>query len=1163
MDELTGEIRFHDDQGKPLEVPSETVQMGLTGGPIEALRWPEILSPDNTPAQGEIVIRQGSPRLMVTCHHDPLIALTCEGRIEKESREGRTSFEFFARQGRSSSFPIRFSLQGNPQRTEQTKLRLEVFQERVWWRRLVLSAYGVVALLVLVFLTTTLSRPLNDWIGQYVSVRLGKYVISGGLVALVVLSLWKVSPWFGFLKALRIMRTWKLQGHCEVRVKIAPQGAILHQRQERCAKLYREALVGRLSSLRILEMSEPVQLERVFVPLKMHQDDALGGSSEENEKVLQQLASYKRHAQWELQSRRSRESRAVTPEEAISQHSKVIILGDPGNGKTTVLRHLAVQLARRTQEPLPDLPIYIELHNFVHDGYAVANSSMAFADYFVRREGFDEHTFPEAARYFDARLREGSAVLLLDGLDEVSGKNEHARRENQRKVHAAIEQAVQRYEKSPIVLTCRIASRNSYINLPSKFYRFRLLNFDLSAILRFVENWFHHQNAETGEQLKREITNNPHLHGLLANPLLLALAALVYQRRRSLPMRRLELYKRCVDVLMAEWDAARNRNRYPSFALEHKEDLLKHIAWHFHKQGLRYFRKEELTKVIAQFLPLIELDPADASGILEEIHQQHGLLKQQNDDELYGFLHVSLQEYFAAAHITHWQRERKAIENRLLPWWREVICLYAGRGECTDLLRRILNSREDFFQSNLFLASRCLEENSPVAPWLRERIVNEIKRVLEESAHPQKQAVAIYALAGMRTRQVSTYLMKQWQANSRLREMILSALRFSREGAVCGEILLGLLEVEKNDEFRREIANALYKVAEGNAVKVLVRLLEKEEDLIVRESIAKTLGKLGEGRLAASVLLQIFTESKDRGLMYDVAVYLAEWGGENKDDLIRLLGEARDPEETLLLGWVLGRLGEKKLAIDTLLKILAKNQTVEMREFAAWAIGDLSERRIARRLLELVEKETDSGVRKEMAVALIKLGEETGGANILLELLETVQDRELRRAAVRLLDGLRSDDVKIRLESMFGSDPDPIVRFTSMRPRSKDQATIAAEAMQLVYDEQDSAVPMFALGFLGGLGERSVVEDLFKILEHDGSGKMRDTVAYTLIHLIEETDEKFLATAASVLARDKSNDGIYNLVAALSRVTMTPVYPEDIGVLAIEYPWAKDEPDPS
>ncbi|MBA2682819.1 MAG: hypothetical protein H0U76_31050 [Ktedonobacteraceae bacterium] len=106
----------------------------------------------------------------------------------------------------------------------------------------------------------------------------------------------------------------------------------------------------------------------------------------------------------------------------------------------------------------------------------------------------------------------------------------------------------------------------------------------------------------------------------------------------DLPERRAELYKRCVETLLTEWDAKRNICRRREFKPEHKRQLLTEIAWHFHLQGQRYFAEQEVLTLVAGFLPKVHLAPELNGQILTEIANEHDLLKEQARG-WQGFLH--------------------------------------------------------------------------------------------------------------------------------------------------------------------------------------------------------------------------------------------------------------------------------------------------------------------------------------------------------------------------------------------------------------------------------------------------------------------------------------------------------------------------------------------
>lgn len=172
------------------------------------------------------------------------------------------------------------------------------------------------------------------------------------------------------------------------------------------------------------------------------------------------------------------------------------------------------------------------------------------------------------------------------------------------------------------------------------------LDFEWPQIETFVANWFGDRDRRRGG-LVRALTANARLQTLAANPLLLSLIAIVYERDLELPERRAALYRRCVEVLLREWDAHRKIARYSRFTTDRKQDLLKQLAWHYHQRGQRYFPEEDLLELIADFLPTIDLPREDARAILDEIAAQYGLLKAQAHG-WYGFLHLTLQEHFAA-----------------------------------------------------------------------------------------------------------------------------------------------------------------------------------------------------------------------------------------------------------------------------------------------------------------------------------------------------------------------------------------------------------------------------------------------------------------------------------------------------------------------------------
>ena len=83
-------------------------------------------------------------------------------------------------------------------------------------------------------------------------------------------------------------------------------------------------------------------------------------------------------------------------------------------------------------------------------------------------------------------------------------------------------------------------------------------------------------------------------------------------------------------------------------------------------------------QVIADFLPTIDLLPEDSKGILHEIEEENGLLKEQAHG-WHGFLHLTLQEYFVAQYLSNAEHGlSELLKHCGDPWWEEVTLLYVG-----------------------------------------------------------------------------------------------------------------------------------------------------------------------------------------------------------------------------------------------------------------------------------------------------------------------------------------------------------------------------------------------------------------------------------------------------------------------------------------------------
>jgi hypothetical protein len=700
--------------------------------------------------------------------------------------------------------------------------------------------------------------------------------------------------------------------------RLKAQAAQADARQQRAIR-YRRMIVDRLRNLKILDMSRSLDLDRLYVQVQVRKEESPRFLSEEEiersargepEKLLQVSREHLRTASAE----------AIRPEEALSRFGRIVVLGDPGAGKTTMLRYLTFRAAREEIGPAISLPIYVELRDFIDSGHA--DLLIYAADELAQRYGF-----PDAKPYLEQELADGRAVLLLDGLDEVlGGDNEEAASAAYLKVAAEADRLATLYPAAPIALTCRKAGWRG--GMP-QFTTLEVLDFDWSEIEKFIGNWFA-DNSVKATGLRDKLSANLRMQTLAANPLLLSLIAIVYERDLELPERRAELYNRCVEVLLKDWDAHREIKRFSRFTTDRKRDLLEEVAWTFHRAGRRYFPAGELLAIIREFLPTIDIEASNAEAILDEIVAQYGLLKVQAHG-WYGFLHLTLQEYFAAVAAN--ERGLTAVAEvtrfRHDPWWEEVILLLAGRmADASPLLLGLLGrdadapeppttealaARDDLFRGDLLMAGRCLATRPRVRKqWLRNRLMSELMRLLLESPYAvvyERAARTLADIGGEGNQEALLGLVADTTIGVGRRSEVIRALGDAGDDDVAPKLFAMFQRIGWDQGFiSSEIAEALAKLRFSKAAPAVMRHLEAGDvdEYSALFSLTNALGAFG-----------------DRSIKSDVWNLLERWGGQGGDDdgfararLLRLIGRIGDGGDVDRLLTLIG--GDRSINIAAL-----------------------------------------------------------------------------------------------------------------------------------------------------------------------------------------------------------------------------------------------------
>lgn len=386
----------------------------------------------------------------------------------------------------------------------------------------------------------------------------------------------------------------------------------------------------------------------------------------------------------------------------LEQHNGLIILGDPGAGKSTFLRYLLLvtALQRATAPALQGrIPFLLPLSAYAN---RLAESDLSLrqclVDYY-QDSGFDQEALA-LGPLLDEALRTGKALLLLDGLDEV--------RQAQQRMnvvdHVTNFFLAHSAQGNKFVLTSRLVGYDEVRRSVTGLVECRLTDFTDEEIERFVEQWTRAietmsqgatrtaaYNAERERsQLLAEIRRNPGVCKLAANPLLLTILALMKRSNITLPEQRAELYETYVKTLLETWERARSLDHAPARDLNARETrkLLAPLALWMHEvnPGVGLVKKSALDAYLVGLCPVQKLaDPeAAAEQFMGDVHRERSLLVERGGEQ-YGFLHTTLQEYLAAVGVVlrEGKRDLPAVIDALAvhiddPNWHEVSLLAVG-----------------------------------------------------------------------------------------------------------------------------------------------------------------------------------------------------------------------------------------------------------------------------------------------------------------------------------------------------------------------------------------------------------------------------------------------------------------------------------------------------
>ena len=884
-----------------------------------------------------------------------------------------------------------------------------------------------------------------------------------------------------------------------------------------------------MDSRGIAQMKNIVQLEldQIFVPLKAKKEVPRSDTvrREKLEKRRREESEVKKEEyEFLIERTEKREEPALRIDDILTTQQNFVILGDPGSGKTTLLKHLAFRCA--SEGPGKDitdgktfLPIFLPLRQ-----YSAALSKgpgRAFRKYLP--VFFEDNESPLDDDLLEKKLRNGQCLLLFDGLDEVFDTSKR------HEVVNAIANFLNRYSNNRFILTSRIAGYSA-APMVGGFPHYTLEDFGSDEIEQFVHKWCwamenvdqkegpSSKNAEkNANELFDDMKQNDRVFKLASNPLMCTIIGLIHHQGQKLPNRRIELYNICADTFIFSWELLKREKSetYYDFDERDVKTVLEHVALWMHRNTednliKSHILEEKVIECLMNTMGKTRIEAEkQADAFLQLVKLRTGILLEKGK-KLYGFMHLTFQEYFAACALS---KERKAFISEIgeyarKPRWKEVILLAAARlGEyspedSTNLVRAILDADDEYEQylhRNLLLAGLCLADDVMLHFDLQKEILDELTYWFKETGIPAlRRRIAMVLGSMVRTRGepeslnilLSGLTDKDWDVR---RSALEGLAKFGVKHKQVVDNMICKLE-DENGYVRSSAISALgsFGVRDRKTVDKIVGLLEDKYGA-VRSSAIGALGLLGvkDDEVVNKIIRRL--KDGDEAVRSSAASALTLLGVEEKvvDRIIQRLQDEVWYERSSALR-ALESFGVKaEMVVDKVVKML-EDEHEEVRSSAVRTLDSLGVKNkgVVDKIVGMLEDE-HGDVRSSAVRALGSLGAKD--RKVLEKIIQKLEDVNLfvsTSAVIALgLLGVRDKDVVDKITQGLHHEnwsvrSSAIDTLGSLGVKDKE---VLNKMMQRLEDEdmfvRDSVIR--ALGSLGVKKEEAVDKIIQKLEDED------------------------------------------------------------------------------
>ncbi len=611
----------------------------------------------------------------------------------------------------------------------------------------------------------------------------------------------------------------------------------------------------------------------------------------------------------------------VPVKDVLSKVKKTVIIGDPGVGKSTLLKSIALSAAIKNQEQEygingEPLPFLIELRNY---SAALAENRVAGLKEYLVWHTQEKLRSMDSGYVLDGFSR-GRFLVLLDGLDEV----DPARR---RKVSDDVANLISQYPECQWILTSRPAGYDA-VRLVGDFPHYTLEPFDDNELKEFLKRWYKVFSGwdhtawpdpdGTAEELHGVILSRARIRAIAQNPLMATILVLVHNVGHKLPERRADFYEAAIQTIAGTWEAWKFGAKDPDFPdIKDIFVALGEVAYRIHRTQEENIVPESRLKswLARSFRDRLGIDASTANREVDRfltlIRERTGLLVEKGfakkGEPLYGFVHLTFQEFLAASHLASQagRREwREAIRMYLHhPRWEETLLLMVGmmgREDANEALSRIRNAgteMEDILFRDIFFSARCLADDPEVDQEFAKEIVQTLKEIVLRWMPDKRAMKAIEKLLDLANLQSWRVEVCEWLIDmfSKFRpDAKLKTLRILAQYPTLKNIFheTGLICLKDSERAMRRAAMEYFQAVGEGEERTLIRKSLRDSEGYMRLAAAKYFQAVGVAREEERTLV--------RELLRDSEWYVRQAAA----DYFKTVGVAGEEERALVMEWL-------------------------------------------------------------------------------------------------------------------------------------------------------------------------------------------------------------------------------------------------------------------